>query len=312
MGGHGGADERARGADDRRLRRARRFAPRWAPPATDADRLGIVVAIAASVALAAAGIVAAFGERLVWQPFHGFRSGGAGSGRQSGRPVPDPHRPRVAPPVHRPPRTQAPRARAALRPLLVLCVVGVVVVDNVFEFLIVYELTVVAIYALISVRYEDPRARRAAALTLTLAKLGGAPCWPGWCCSASRPAAFRSSSWLTPGRISELVDPRRVLRAAVRRFRRQGGADPAADLAARRLRRCRRRQLGPDRRRIAERRVLRDAARLVRVPRPSRRVVGGGRAAGRRAHGADRDPRRHPATRAARVRRLLVDRELPA
>jgi hydrogenase-4 component B len=37
----------------------------------------------------------------------------------------------------------------------------------------VFELTVVAIYALISVRYRDVRARRAAALTLTLAKLGG-------------------------------------------------------------------------------------------------------------------------------------------
>ena len=61
----------------------------------------------------------------------------------------------------------------ALRPLLVLCVVGVIVVDNVFEFLILFELTVVVIYALISVRYEDPRADRAAALTLTLAKLGG-------------------------------------------------------------------------------------------------------------------------------------------
>jgi formate hydrogenlyase subunit 3/multisubunit Na+/H+ antiporter MnhD subunit len=60
-----------------------------------------------------------------------------------------------------------------LRPLLVLCVVGVIVVDNVFEFLILFELTVVAIYALISVRYDDPAANRAAALTLTLAKLGG-------------------------------------------------------------------------------------------------------------------------------------------
>ena len=49
-----------------------------------------------------------------------------------------------------------------LRPLLVLCVVGVIVVDNVFEFLIVFELTVVVIYALISVRYKDPRAGRAA------------------------------------------------------------------------------------------------------------------------------------------------------
>ena len=58
--------------------------------------------------------------------------------------------------------TEGPGAARVLRPCLVLCVVGVIVVDNVFEFLIVFELTVVAIYALISVRYEDPHARRAA------------------------------------------------------------------------------------------------------------------------------------------------------
>ena len=44
--------------------------------------------------------------------------------------------------------THGPRAARALRPVLVLCVVGVIVVDNVFEFLILFELTVVAIYAL--------------------------------------------------------------------------------------------------------------------------------------------------------------------
>ena len=89
----------------------------------------------------------------------------------------------------------------ALRPMLVLCVVGVIVVDNVFEFLIVYELTVVAIYALISVRYADPQARRAAALTLTLAKLGGAAVLGrAGTARACRPEASRSSSWLTPVR----------------------------------------------------------------------------------------------------------------
>jgi formate hydrogenlyase subunit 3/multisubunit Na+/H+ antiporter MnhD subunit len=71
------------------------------------------------------------------------------------------------------PATHGPRVARAVRPMLVLCAVGVIVVDNVFEFLILFELTVVAIYALISVRYQDPRASRAASLTLTLAKLGG-------------------------------------------------------------------------------------------------------------------------------------------
>jgi formate hydrogenlyase subunit 3/multisubunit Na+/H+ antiporter MnhD subunit len=70
-------------------------------------------------------------------------------------------------------RTQGPRVAVVLRPVLVLCVVGVIVVDNVFEFLIVFELTVVVVYALICVRYADPQVQGAASLTLTLAKLGG-------------------------------------------------------------------------------------------------------------------------------------------
>lgn len=132
------------------------------------------VAVGASVALAAAGILAAFGERLVWQPFEWFPFGRAGvqvdnlaglflilTGLVSACLF----------------ITGGDRVSAltrALRPLLVLCVVGVFVTDNVFEFLIVYELTVVAIYALISTRYQDLQAARAASLTLTLAKLGGA------------------------------------------------------------------------------------------------------------------------------------------
>ena len=136
-------------------------------------RLATAFAVAASLTLAGAGTLAVFGKPLVWQPFSWFALGRGGiqvDGLAGGfllltglvaAPLFVAARARVLPVAH------------ALRSLLVLCVVAVVVVDNTFEFLIVYELTVVAIYALICVRHDDTRARRAAALTLTLAKLGG-------------------------------------------------------------------------------------------------------------------------------------------
>ena len=139
-----------------------------------APRAGAALATAASAALAVAGVLAVFGQRLVWQPFYWFPFGHGGVQVDNlsglfliliGL---------VSVPLFISARTDELRAAAALRALLVLCVVGVIVVDNVFEFLIVYELTVVVIYALICVRHDDPRAQRAAALTLTLAKLGGA------------------------------------------------------------------------------------------------------------------------------------------
>ena len=136
-------------------------------------RLGAAIALAGSAVLAAAGFVAVFAEQLVWQPFHwfGLGRGGVHLDQLAGlflilTGV-------VSALLFLAASTEGPGAARVLRPCLVLCVVGVIVVDNVFEFLIVFELTVVAIYALISVRYEDPHARRAAELTLTLAKLGG-------------------------------------------------------------------------------------------------------------------------------------------
>ncbi|HUA03224.1 MAG TPA: proton-conducting transporter membrane subunit [Solirubrobacteraceae bacterium] len=136
-------------------------------------RFAAHVGVGASLVLAAAGFVAVFGEPLMWQPFHwfGLGRGGVQVDQLAGlflilTGV-------VSAPLFLAAATEGPRASRVLRPLLVLCVVGVIVVDNVFEFLILFELTVVAIYALISVRYQDPGARRAAALTLTLAKLGG-------------------------------------------------------------------------------------------------------------------------------------------
>ena len=141
--------------------------------APGAWRLGAVLALAGSVVLAAAGFVAVFDQQLVWQPFHwfGLGAGGVHVDQLAGLflilvGV-------VSAPLFVAVSTHGPPAARVLRPLLVLCVVGVIVVDNVFEFLILFELTVVVIYALISVRYKDPRADRAAALTLTLAKLGG-------------------------------------------------------------------------------------------------------------------------------------------
>ncbi len=110
---------------------------------------------------------------LVWQPFSWFPFGRGGIQVDSLAGLFLIITGLVSAPLFLAARTQGARISHALRSLLVLCVVGVIVVDNVFEFLIVYELTVVAIYALISVRHEDPRAQRAAALTITLGKLGG-------------------------------------------------------------------------------------------------------------------------------------------
>jgi hydrogenase-4 component B len=151
---------------------------------------GIAVAALASVVLAAAGVVAVFDERVVWQPFSWFALGRGGVQVDNlagffliltGL---------VSAPLFLATRTSGPRTAHVLRPLLVLCVVGVVVVDNVFEFLIVYELTVVLIYALISIRHEEPRVQRAAALTLTLAKLGGGAVLAGMVLLAVQSGSF--------------------------------------------------------------------------------------------------------------------------
>jgi hydrogenase-4 component B len=141
--------------------------------ASPARRLGAMTALAGSLALAAAGFVAVFDHQLVWQPFHwfGLGSGGVQVDQLAGLFLILTGG--VSAPLFLATGTAGPDAARVLRPLLVLCVVGVIAVDNVFEFLILFELTVVAIYALLSARYEDPRAQRAASLTLTLAKLGG-------------------------------------------------------------------------------------------------------------------------------------------
>jgi len=123
-------------------------------------RFAAYVGVGASIVLAAAGFVAVFGPPLVWQPFHWF---GLGSGGVDVDPLAGLFlilAGVVSAPLFLAAVTDGPRAARVLRPVLVLCVVGVIVVDNVFEFLILFELTVVAIYALISVRYQH-RARDA-------------------------------------------------------------------------------------------------------------------------------------------------------
>jgi hydrogenase-4 component B len=159
--------------------------PSWG---SRASSLGL--AIAGSIALAAAGVVAVFGELLVWQPFSWYPFGRAGIQIDNlagffliltGL---------VATPLFIAARSEERRLALMLRPLLVLCVVLVVIVDNAFEFLIVYELTVVVIYALVSVRYKDPQAQRAASLTLTLAKLGGGAVLAGMALLAVEAGSF--------------------------------------------------------------------------------------------------------------------------
>jgi hydrogenase-4 component B len=148
------------------------------------------LAVAGSIVLAAAGVVAVFDEQLIWQPFSWFAFGRGGVHVDSlagfflivsGL---------VSAPLFFAARAQGPGITLMLRSLLVLSVVGVVVVDNVFEFLILYELTVVVIYALICVRFEDPRAQQAASLTLTLAKLGGGAVLAGMVLLAVKAGSF--------------------------------------------------------------------------------------------------------------------------
>ncbi len=142
----------------------------------------------------AAGIVAVFGNALVWKPFSWFPFGRGGIEVDSLAGLFLLITGLVSAPLFLSTGARGPTASIVLRPLLVLCVVGVVVVDNVFEFLILYELTVVAIYALICVRYEDPQAQTAAALTLTLAKLGGGAVLAGPCNGARRSGRRRRSA----------------------------------------------------------------------------------------------------------------------
>ena len=95
--------------------------------------------------------------------------------------------------------TRAARLPAALRPLLVLAVAAVFLVDNVFLFLVAWELAVLAIFALVGVRFRDPAASRAADLTLTLGKLGGAAVFTGLLLLAARAGTFSFAGLASAG-----------------------------------------------------------------------------------------------------------------
>jgi formate hydrogenlyase subunit 3/multisubunit Na+/H+ antiporter MnhD subunit len=170
-----------------------------------AGRTGALVGTGASLALAAAGALGIFDERLVWRPFAWFALGRGGVQIDplaglflivTGL---------VAAPLFIG-SAGTRRVALALRPVLVLCVVGVLIADNVFEFLIVWELTVVVIYALVSAGRDGPAAERAAALTLTLAKLGGAAVLTGLVLLAAKSGTFSFEQLAhSAPRLSEVV-----------------------------------------------------------------------------------------------------------
>jgi formate hydrogenlyase subunit 3/multisubunit Na+/H+ antiporter MnhD subunit len=85
---------------------------------------------------------------------------------------------------------RAARLPAALRPLLVLGIVAVFLTDNVFLFLVAWEVSVLLIFALVGVRFRNPSASRAADLTLILGKLGGAAVFAGLVLLGARAGTF--------------------------------------------------------------------------------------------------------------------------
>ena len=93
----------------------------------------------------------------------------------------------------------AARIPDALRPLLVLSVVGVFLADNVFVFLMLWEVSALVIYALVAVRYQEEDASRAAELTLTLTKLGGAAVLAGFLLLAATAGSFSFAALTTLG-----------------------------------------------------------------------------------------------------------------
>ncbi len=162
----------------------------------DLGRARLAVALvgcAAAVALAVGGGMATFGTQVHWEWFGGFGlgSGGFSADRLSGLFVLISCA-AAAPLLLASSGGTAPGARlaAALRPLLVLAVIGVYLADNVFVFLVVWELSVLAIFALVAVRYEDEAASRAADLTITLAKLGGGAILAGFLLLAAETGSF--------------------------------------------------------------------------------------------------------------------------
>jgi hydrogenase-4 component B len=153
---------------------------------------GTLGALAAAV-LAVAGGFAVFGATAGWEPFSGFGlgSGGFSADRLSGLFL-------LVSGIAGAPLLAATaggesggsRTEALLRPLLVLLVAGVYLADNVFVFLVFWEVSVIAMFALVAARYRDPGASRAADLLITLAKLGGAAITAALLLLAARTGTF--------------------------------------------------------------------------------------------------------------------------
>ncbi len=116
----------------------------------------------ASLTLAAAGVMAAFGEHLVWQPFSWFALGRGGVQIDSLAGLFLIITGAVSAPLFLAASRSASRVSLACSGRRSCSASsGVFVVDNVFEFLILLELTAVAIYALsaCATRIRRPSAR---------------------------------------------------------------------------------------------------------------------------------------------------------
>jgi hydrogenase-4 component B len=143
-----------------------------------AKLIGAVAGGVSALLLAVAGGFATFGSEAHWEWFGGFGlgTGGFTADRLSGLFLLiscGAAAPLLLSSASGSVRAVA-RIPAALRPLLVLAIVGVYLADNIFVFLVLWEVSVLGIFALVAVRYQDDAASRAADLTITLAKLGGA------------------------------------------------------------------------------------------------------------------------------------------
>ncbi len=159
-----------------------------------ARSVSALIGCAAAALLAIAGGLATFGAEVRWEWFggYGLGSGGFSADRLGGLFV------LISCAAAAPLLLASASGRegdgtvaaAALRPLLVLAVVGVYLADNVFVFLTLWEICVLAMFALVAVRYQDDAASRAADLTITLAKLGGAAILAAFLLLAAKTGSF--------------------------------------------------------------------------------------------------------------------------
>jgi hydrogenase-4 component B len=173
------------------------------PDLQRARLMSAAIGAGAAVALGVAGGFAVFGTTAGWEFFSGFGlgSGGFSADRLSGLFL-------LVSALAAAPLLAAATAResaagtrvaTALRPLLVLLVAGVYLADNVFLFLVMWEVSVIAMFALVASRYRDPEASRAADLLITLAKLGGGAITAAFLLLAAQAGTFSFSDLAAQG-----------------------------------------------------------------------------------------------------------------